>query len=268
MKLELAIIENLQREDLNPVDRAKAFKQLTDEFGLKHADVGRKVGKSREYVSNTLRILNLSEEMLNALAAGEIVEGHTRPLLMLTDRPEQQKTLFHEIIAKRLNVRDSEQIARRIALERARKTDLTPELMMMERELSDKLGTRVRIEKGGNPGSGGKVMIEFFSIEDLSNIRRAISNPEAPNLVAKHTTEVGRTRETVFVPIEAAAESLESAQSVVPDELALPSDASPEMLPQAEAHAEISEEPAPLVIAQEPEPEMDPELYSIKNFSV
>jgi ParB family chromosome partitioning protein len=92
MKLEMAIIENLQREDLNPVDRAKAFNQLIDAFKLTHAEVGRKIGKSREYVSNTVRILNLPADMLEALSKGEIVEGHTRPLLMLIDRPQEQKT--------------------------------------------------------------------------------------------------------------------------------------------------------------------------------
>src|ERR1700684_690311 len=100
MKLELAIIENLQREDLNPVDRALAFQRLAVDFGLKHAEIGKRVGKSREYVSNTLRILSLPQEIQAALAAGEISEGHTRPLLMLIDRAEEQKTLFTEIVTK------------------------------------------------------------------------------------------------------------------------------------------------------------------------
>src|SRR4051812_512318 len=86
MKLELAIIENIQREDLNAVDRARAFERLAKDFGFKHAEIGKKVGKSREYVSNTLRILMLPESMLQALSEGKITEGHTRPLMMLTDR--------------------------------------------------------------------------------------------------------------------------------------------------------------------------------------
>src|SRR3989338_1466646 len=94
MKLELAIIENLQREDLNAIDRARAFQRLVAEFGLKHGEIGKRVGKSREYVSNTLRILSLPLEMQDALASGDISEGHTRPLLMLIDRPLEQKTLF------------------------------------------------------------------------------------------------------------------------------------------------------------------------------
>lgn len=243
MKLELAIIENLQREDLNPVDRAKAFKQLADAFGLKHGEIGTRVGKSREYVSNTLRILNLPEEMLNALSAGEIVEGHTRPLLMLADRTEQQKTLFQEIVAKRLNVRDSEQIARRIALERARKSDLTPELMMLEKELSDKLGTRVRIEKS-NAGTG-KVTIEFFSLDDLTHIRQAISPA---------TGTIAATSAPQATPAEMPTTTATPEPSATPAEVA----ENPEVAPQAEApkaEEKAMEEPAE-------------DLYSVKNFTV
>lgn len=175
MKLELAIIENLQREDLNVMDRAKAFQRLVSEFGLKHVEVGKRVGKSREYVSNTLRILALPQHMQDALAAGEISEGHTRPLLMLVDRTEMQNTLFKEIVERRLTVRDAEQVARRIATERARKVDLTPELLLLERELTEKLGTRVRIEK---KDQGGKVLIDFFSVDDLVHIREVFTRQQ------------------------------------------------------------------------------------------
>ena len=179
MKLELAIIENLQREDLNVIDRALAFQRLVGEFGLKHAEVGKRVGKSREYVSNTLRILMLPQEIRDALAAGEISEGHTRPLLMLMDRTAEQKTLFEEILTKRLTVRDSEQVARRIATDRARKSDLTPELLLLERELTEKLGTRVRIEK---KEQGGKVLIDFFSVDDLAHIRAVFSEAKTASI--------------------------------------------------------------------------------------
>lgn len=181
MKLELAIIENLQREDLNAIDRAKAFQKLAEEFGLKHGEIGAKVGKSREYVSNTLRILMLPEEMQLALAAGEIHEGHTRPLLMLIDRPEEQGVLFKEILLKRMNVRDTEQAARRIATERVRKHDLTPDLLTIERELTESLGTRVRIEK---KEQGGKVLIDFFSADDLAALRDILAKREAANVSA------------------------------------------------------------------------------------
>ncbi len=168
-KLELAIIENLQREDLNPVERARAFHRLVTEFNFKHGEVASKVGKSRVYVSNTVRILGLPEIMLNALSEGKINEGHTRPLLMLIDRPQEQENLFNKILAKRLNVRDAEQAARRIAVERARKHDsgIDPELAAIEDKLKEFLGTKVRIEK---KDGGGKITIEFFSDEDLRAI--------------------------------------------------------------------------------------------------
>src|SRR3989338_9177362 len=98
MKLELAIIENLQREDLNSVDRARAFFRLVNEFKFTHAEIAKKVGRSREYVSNSLRILTLPEEILNGLREGKLSDGHTRPLLMLADHPEEQMVLFKEIV--------------------------------------------------------------------------------------------------------------------------------------------------------------------------
>ncbi len=93
-KLELAIIENLQREDLNAVDRALAFKQLADMFNLSHADVAKKVGRSREYVSNSIRLLSLPDQILQSLKRNEISEGHARTLLMLKDRPEEQDVVY------------------------------------------------------------------------------------------------------------------------------------------------------------------------------
>lgn len=168
MKLELAIIENLQREDLNPVDRAKAFERLIKEFKFTHGQIGEKIGKSREYVSNSVRILLLPPDIQDALAQGEITEGHTRPLLMLSERPDEQDTLFKEITTRRLTVRESEQIAKRIAVDRARKKPhMDPTLREVEKELSAALGTRVMIEQREN---GGKIVIDFFSGEDLKNI--------------------------------------------------------------------------------------------------
>jgi ParB family chromosome partitioning protein len=169
VKLELAIIENLQREDLSPVDRAKAFQQLVDEFKFKHIDVAKKVGKSREYVSNSLRILSLPPDILNALSEGKISEGHTRPLLMLIDRPAEQTTLFKEIMLKRMNVREAEMIARKIAFDKVRKKERSfdPEFVALEDKIKEALGTRVHIER---KDIGGKIMIDYFSNEDLRNI--------------------------------------------------------------------------------------------------
>ncbi len=168
-KLELAILENLQREDLNPVDRAKAFARLATEFNLKHQEIGQKVSKSREYVSNTLRLLTLPEDILNALATGKISEGHTRPLMMLSDRPEEQLTLFKEMLIRKMTVREAENIARRIAFDKARKKDrfFDPDIAEMEGTLAETLGTRVHIEKRE---VGGKILIDFFSFEELQAI--------------------------------------------------------------------------------------------------
>lgn len=172
-KLELAIIENLQREDLNAVERARAFMRLVDEFKFTHGQIGQKVGKSREYVSNTLRLLALPQEILDALSAGKISEGHTRPILMLADRPEEQMVLFKEILFKKMTVRDAEKQARRIAYDRVRKKEyiLDPEIAEMEEKLQETLGTRVHIEKKEN---GGYITIDFFTNDDLRSILESI----------------------------------------------------------------------------------------------
>ncbi len=169
-KLELAIIENLQREDLNAVDRALAFRQLADSFGLSHAAVAKKVGRSREYVSNTMRLLLLPECMLQSLKVGDITEGHGRTLLMLNDRPEEQDTVFREILLKKLSVREVERIARKIAQDKVRSKkwkDTDPELIEMEKQFTETLGTRVQIAK---TDYGGKLTIDYFSQEDLDKL--------------------------------------------------------------------------------------------------
>lgn len=188
LKLELAIIENLQREDLSSVDRAKAFQQLVNEFGFKHIEVAKKIGKSREYVSNTLRILTLPEEILKGLTEGNISEGHTRPLLMLSDRPEEQITLFKEIVHNRLTVRDAESISRRVAYDKIRKKDrfIEPELVDMEEKLTEELGTRVQIDRRE---VGGKITIDFFSDEDLKEILSLIKKRDRSSVSEVRTEE-------------------------------------------------------------------------------
>lgn len=187
MKLELAIIENIQREDLNPVDRSRAFQRLIDEFGFKHVEIAKKVGKSREYVSNSVRLLALPAEILDALSQGKISEGHARPLMMLGDRVEEQLTLFKEIMFKKLTVREAEAIGRRIAYDKIRKKGATldPETQELEERLTETLGTRVSIEKREN---GGKILIDFFSPEDLHAILDLIKgNKKSPTeMLDKH----------------------------------------------------------------------------------
>ena len=241
LKLELAIIENVQRQYLNAVDRARAFKRLNDEFGFKHGEIAKKVGKSREYVTNTLRLLMLPEFILNALSEGKITEGHTRPLMMLTDRPQEQETLFKEIIFKKLTVREAEQIARKIALDRVRKKDyhVDPELIEMEEKLASTLGTRVHIERRDN---GGKVSIDFFSNDDLRTIIDLLKSNEK-----RQPTELMdkfiKSKDEVAAPV-----TLSEASPV------------PEVAPE-------ENKPIDDRTKQEVQEDED-ELYSIKNFSL
>ncbi len=246
MKLEIAIIENLQREDLNPLDRAKAFKQLVDDFNMKHTEVAKKIGKSREYVSNTLRLLNLPENMQQALVSRQITEGHTRPLLMLIDRPQEQQTLFKEITIKKMTVREAERAARTIATDRARKQDLPPELASLERELTETLGTRVQIEKREN---GGKVRIDFFNDDDIRNLLKIVQSGQLDTLAAQ-VSPAEQQVETVTQEEDQNTAQVKESPVYDPVEL--------------ENNSE--QEPIPKVIEQQEEENDD--LYSIKNFSI
>lgn len=173
-KLELAIIENLQREDLNAIDRARAFERLAKEFSLNNTEIGKKVGKSREYVSNSLRLLTLPDEIQQGLKEGRIFEGHARALLMLEGRNEEMMALFRDIQTRKLSVRDVEKLTREIAWDRARKRDVKPEIQAMEKALAESLGTAVEIREDA---AGGKLIINFFSADDLASILSKIQNP-------------------------------------------------------------------------------------------
>jgi len=176
-KLELAIIENLQREDLNAIDRAKALEKLIEQFGITQAECAAKIGKSREYVANSLRLLTLPEDMQNAIVNREISEGHARALLALNSRPEERETLFKEITLKKLSVRAAERIARSIAQERVRSHHRkSPEMVEIEKSLTETLGTRVIIETNAE---GGRLLIDFFSPEDLSTLAGILATREA-----------------------------------------------------------------------------------------
>lgn len=247
LKLELAIIENLQREDLNPVDRARAFDRLANEFGFKHAQIAEKMGKSREYVTNSLRLLTLPEEILNALSMGKISEGHARPLMMLNDRPEEQMTLFREITLKKLTVREAEAIARRIAYDKVRKKErmFDPEIVELEEKLTEVLGTRVQIERKDN---GGKIHIDFFTNQDLRGILDLIKKEKAG--VAAQT------------PVATAEKVISDATPIAVSELTS----------TPAATVEVQQEPAKPIDDRSPEEkkesEDDPDLYSVTNFTI
>jgi len=206
VKLEIAIIENLQREDLNSVDRAHAFRQLADEFKMKHVDIAKKMGKSREYVSNTLRLLLLPPEILQALSERKISEGHTRPLLMLNDRPEEQDVLFREIMMKKMTVREAERISRKIAYDKVRKKDrmFNPEIIELEQQASDALGTRVQIEP---KEIGGKIRIDYFSEDDLKKILEFIHIQNTANASNPQSDSSNHIAQTVQTAEEAISEA-------------------------------------------------------------
>ena len=193
MKLELAILENLQREDLNPVDKARAFHRLANEFKFTHSQIAKKVGKSRVSISNSLRILALPEEMLDALSEGKITEGHTRPLLMVSEHPEEQTVLFKEILFKKITVREAEKIARKVAYDRVRKKELMPdpEIVELEEAFQERLGTRVQIDRNQN---GGQIKIDYFSTDDLRTILEQIQKSQeeksAGEMMQKHIDHI------------------------------------------------------------------------------
>ncbi len=205
MKLELAIIENLQREDLNVVDRARAFFRLVTEFKFTHNEVAKKMGRSREYVSNTLRILTLPEEILNGLSEGKITEGHTRPILMLADHPQEQLVLFKEIVYKKITVREAERLARKIAYDRVRKKEFMPdpEITELEEQFQEKLGTRVHIER---KESGGQIKIDFFSNDDLRTIldliNKEIGEKKPEDLMENHIAKTAEDTLASGAPID------------------------------------------------------------------
>ncbi|MEK7501313.1 MAG: ParB/RepB/Spo0J family partition protein [Patescibacteria group bacterium] len=197
-KLEIAIIENLQREDLNPVERARSFDRLIREFGLKQHQVADKVGKSREYVANTLRMLTLPDPMLTALEEGKISEGHTRPLLMLVEKPEEQEVLFKEIIARKLTVREAEAASRRVAPDRVRNREkyLDPAIMELERSFTESLGTRVVIERDSR-SAGGTLKIDFFNPQDLSLMLEKIVNKKIIDVIPAKAGIQSQTNDSI-----------------------------------------------------------------------
>ncbi len=280
LKLELAIIENLQREDLNPVDRAKAFKQLIDKFGFKHTQIAQKMGKSREYVSNSIRLLTLPQEVMDAIVAGKITEGHARPLLMLIDRPAELIVLFKEIMLKKLTVREAERIARHTAHDKMRKrsADLNPELLALEERLTSGLGTRVQIE---SRAEGGKITIDFLSpaalraILDRLESGGVIEEGEAgdPNNATSISAPIDDEGADIAAPIDALVPLLMAHNP--PEPGSDPHMAADLAMEGEIRHAALAEHPLPAVIAveaaatsEQPKKAEDDDLYSIKNFSL
>ena len=167
-KLEVALIENIQRQELNPIEEAQAYDKLMKMFGMTQEKVAQKVGKSRPAVANTIRLLNLPADIQRGLIEGKISEGHARAILGLSGS-ERQLALFKMIQDQNLNVRQVEAKVREL-MSRPRLEAAGPDAKTaaLESELRSKLGSRVKIEKRG--GGSGKVVIEFFSEQELTEL--------------------------------------------------------------------------------------------------
>lgn len=165
-RLELALIENVQRSDLSPLETAEAYRQLADDFHLSHEEIAARVGKSRVSVTNTLRLLKLPPSVLHALAEGKISEGHARALLGLPTA-QAQVAVLNSILTQDLSVRQTEERVRRLVGERpARPTPPAPpaEITALERRLQASLGTRVNLAQHSK---GGTITIRYYSDEEL-----------------------------------------------------------------------------------------------------
>jgi ParB family chromosome partitioning protein len=166
-KLEVALIENIQRQELNPIEEAQAYERLMKTFSLTQDEVAKKVGKSRPAVANTVRLLNLPAEIQRGVIEGKVMEGHARALLGLND-PEKMLLMYKVVIEQNLNVRQVEAKVRELTAKRQMDAAAPdPKLLAMESELRGRLGTQVKIQR---QGQGGKITIEFFSDEELSEL--------------------------------------------------------------------------------------------------
>lgn len=181
IKLELALVENIQREDLNPLERGRAYKRLMEDFGMLQREIGARIGKSREAIANTIRLLTLPGTIQQSVEGGKISEGHARALLILAHHPEEQKRAFESVVARNLSVRETERMTRRIAADHAQNAGTLPdpETRAVEESLSGAFGAPVFIEKDRN--GKGRIAIEFYSQEELENITARLASMSAPD---------------------------------------------------------------------------------------
>lgn len=171
-KLELAIIENVQRKDLTPIEEAKSYQRLIDEFNLTQDMVAKKIGKSRSTIANFIRLLNLPQEIQDAIGDEKISLGHAKSLLSI-DSPVKQLELYRKILINNLNVRDTERLSKKRTSSAVNDNDYINNLKFVEFEknLRDHLHTKVHISKKANKGT---IVIDFYSHEELENIINSI----------------------------------------------------------------------------------------------
>ncbi len=169
-RLELALVENVQRADLTPLETAQAYHYLIEEFGLTHEDVAARVGKSREAVTNTHRLMKLPDEVKQGLAGGQISEGHARALLSLEANPQLLLEVFRTVVKNKLSVRQTESLVKALTSDRPRRAsrkDVPAEIQEMEDQLRRYLGTRIKLRYGKD---GGSLTIYYFSDEELNDM--------------------------------------------------------------------------------------------------
>jgi len=172
-QIELSLIENLQREDLNPIEIAQAYKQMVELLNLTHQEIAERVGKDRASVTNYLRLLKLPEKIQNALLENKISMGHARALLALEDEESQLK-IAREIIDKNLSVRDTERLVKKFERgEEKRESQIDPDIKALEEEFMRVLGTKVMIR---NTQKGGYVKIYYYNKGDLERIYNLIKD--------------------------------------------------------------------------------------------
>ena len=174
-RLEMAIIENVQRSDLSALEQAEAYRQLAEDFDLSHEEIAVRVGKSRVAVTNTLRLLKLPDVIKNALIEGRVSEGHARALLALSTL-EAQAAGLQTVLKQELNVRQTEELVRKLSGEkpsRKPKPAAVPELVELEERLRSSLGTKVTLRSGRK---GGTVTIHYYSNEELNALMGRLLN--------------------------------------------------------------------------------------------
>lgn len=169
-RLELSIIENIQRENLNPLEAARSYARLQDEFGLTQREIAIRMGKSRETIANTLRLLNLPSEIQKALEDGRINESHARLLLQIDDI-KRQENMFQSILHSKPSVRELKATIKKGSFD-SNKTHLNPELFSLQSKLEESLGTKAEIS---DTGGKGKIMINYYSPEELSALINRLS---------------------------------------------------------------------------------------------
>jgi len=171
--LELALIENIQREDLNIVEEAEAYRDLLEQFGYSQEELSRRVGKDRSTISNTLRLLKLPDEVLDAMNRGAIAMGHGRALLSLAEAgPDAMLDVLGQVIGGAMSVRQTEDLVRRTkAGRKTRKTikELPPALGDLQDRLARHLGTRVKVKPRAR-GEGGKIVLEYYTRQELDRL--------------------------------------------------------------------------------------------------